>query len=389
MKELARYKIHAVVLILGFCIASVMFSYSFGIMVNKEAEQKDIEACQYQYTACFYASPTENANVCPERDALTQDMLTLLDGIKETGDIVVHTSFINVNLGVYGVCTANIYFDGQMPKYRLVKGDFPTEEQLQSDGRYVVLGINKKDATYRRDGRDYILIQEDEYEVTGYISAKNSTILDNKILLFYSSIGDRIKQNLLDYYRMAMLNIIYESDTNSETYTYMSDYIHSLDAYEEEYGTYESSNYNIMVSDSGEQWYSTAEPLPMYGTWSKLIYLFCIVMLLYVMELWMQQRREEFAIRKAFGYSDAKIMGLIMAQMAKLLLVAVVMSELIISLLTYADVGIYVLNTKDIFDRVVRELIFAILTFLFVSIIPFIRICTEKPMVLLCRGKAG
>lgn len=380
MKDLARYKIHSIVLIFGFCIASVMFSYSAGIMVNKDAEQKDIEACEYQYTACFCASPTANASL--ERDVLTKDMLALLDGIKGTGDVAVYTSFININLGVYGLGTANIYFDGKMPKYRLIKGNFPTEEQLQSDGRYVVLGINKKDMTYRRNGRDYILIQEDEYEVTGYISAKNSRILDNKILLFYSCMGDRIKNNLLDYYRMGALNIIYESDTNSGVYTYMWDYLHNLDAYEKEYAADESV-YNIMVSDLGEQWYSTAAPLPMYGTWAKLIYVFCIVLLFYVMELWMQQRKEEFAIRKAFGYSDIKIMGLVMVQMAKLLLIAVILSELIISLLTFADVGIYVLDTKDIFDRVVRELIFVISTFILVSIIPFIRIYTEKPTDLL------
>lgn len=385
MREIARYKFHAVVLLLGFCIASVMFSYSFGISVNREAEKKDIAACQYQYTACFCATPAVEAGF--ERATLVEGMHTLIDGIKGTSDILVYISQIDVYLDhIYAGCLADIYVDGQMPKYSFIRGSFPTEEQLQSDGRYVVLGINKRDAVYKRDGRDYILIQGEEYEVTGYVSAENSRISDNEILLFYSCISDKIKDSLLGYYMMARLNIIYESDENSEVDTYMMNYLHSLGVYAGEEG--ESERYNVMVSHSVDRMYSTADPLPMYGTLAKLIYVFCIVMLFYVMELWMRHRQEEFAIRKAFGYSDARIIGLVTLQTAKLLLMAVILSELIISLLTFADIGIYVLNTKDICDRVVREAVFSALTFILVSIIPFVRICTEKPTVLLSRGKA-
>lgn len=378
MKELARYKIHAFVLIFGFCIASVMFSYSTGIMVNKEAEQKDIEAHEYEYAACFFASPT--ANVSDKRDVLMEDMLAMLDNAVGTDDIVVRTGGFNVNMGAHGSCLANMVFRGRMPKYHFVKGNFPTEEQLQSDGRYVVLGISKKDAAYIKAGRDYILIQGEEYEVTGYISAEHSRILDNEVLLFYDGVGDSVKKNLLDYYRMGALAFIYESDTDSEAYTYMLDYAAHLGGYPEEK---QKERYSITVSDFVQGLYSTAAPLPMYGIWAKLIYAFCIILLFYVMDLWMQQRRKEFAIRKACGYSGARIMGLVMGQTAKLLVVAVILSELIISLLIVADVGIYVLNTRDILDRVVWELLFAISTFILVGIIPFIRIYTEKPADLL------
>lgn len=378
MRELARYKIHAFILLFGFCIASVMFSYSAGIMVNKEAEQKDIEACEYEYTACFCASPT--ADVSFERDVLMEDMLDMLDNTAGTDDIVVRTGSFDINIGAHGRCLAYIVFPGQMPKYHLVKGKFPTEEQLRSDGRYVVLGINRKDAAYKKAGKDYILIQGEEYEVTGYISAERSRILDNEVLLFYDCVGDSVKKNLLDPYMMNALPIVYESDTDSETYTYMLDYITHLGGYPEEK---QKERYNVTVVDFMPIWYTTSEPLSAYAIWAKLIYAFCIILLFYVMDLWMQQRRKEFAIRKACGYSGTKIMGLVMGQTAKLLVVAVVLSELIISFLIFADVGIYVLNTRDIFDRVMRELLFVISTFILVSIIPFIRIYTEKPADLL------
>lgn len=390
MRELLRFKMNAMFLVISFCIASAMYNYSGGVEGSVNAEETDRRLYEFTYGASVSVGGAAEAG--DNRKQAKEDMLACIEGIAEEENTLIFLSVFNVYVNdAHTGCTAEIYMSGPMPKYSFVKGGFPTEEQLSSGMRYVVLGDGMKHNTYRRSGKDYILIQGDEYEVTGYVSAPNSGILSNTILLFYNAMGSNIIDTLCEYYIGDPFIVQYMSDTNQAAYTHMMDYLHTLvpaSKSESEY-VLESDVYKFIVSDGAEKhdYSSNAEQTLRYQSFAKLIFVFCIIVIMFVLWLWMVQRQEEFAIRKAFGYSAFKLWVMVFIEIAELILVAAVLSELVIAVIAFVDKDMYVFKIGDVYSRFFREVSFIYICLIIVSILSFINLCIKKPVVLMNKGK--
>lgn len=390
MRELIRFKMNAVFLVISFCIASVMYNYSGGVEGSVNAEETDKRLYKFTYGATVSVGGTACAG--DNREQAKQDMLACLEGIAEEENTLIILSVFDVYVNdAHTGCTAEIYLSGPMPKYSFVKGGFPTEEMLSSGMRYVVLGDGMKHNTYRRTGKDYILIQGDEYEVTGYVSAPNSGILSNTILLFYDAMGGNIIDTLCEYYLSESFIVQYMSDTNQAAYTHMMDYLHTLVPSSESQWEYvlESDIYKFVTSDGANKhnYSSNAEQVLEYQGFAKLIYVFCIIVILFVLWLWMVQRQEEFAIRRAFGYSAFKLWFMLLVEIAELILIAAILSELVIAVLAFTDRGLYVFKIGDFYTRFLREACFIYISLMIVSIVPLIKLCTDKPIMRMNEGE--
>lgn len=378
VKKIFRYRLNTIFLIIGFCIASVAFHYSMGTYVSKDGEDTDIKKCSFKEGACFVAVPTVDGYI-PDNDILNDDIDALLKNIEGESNTLIYilqiVPYINEQ---HGMASADIYLSGPMPKYDFVYGGFPSEEVLSSGNLCVVLGINKKDYTYRRNGKYYIKIEGEEYLVTGFVSAENSRILDNEVLLFYTCVGNNVKDSLYNYYLSGTLGINYESDVNTNVYTLMKNYVDKCP----------SDTYTFYVSQGAmDKNYSTAVKNPVYKLFSDLIYIFCIVMIFFVIEFWMMRRKEEFAIRKAFGYTNAKLFKMIFYELLCILLAAIVLSETFLAVLSYLNTGLYVLEISDIYNRFVMEVIFGVVTLFSVSISPLLKLLKYRPAQLMSEVK--
>jgi len=374
VKKKLRYRLNTFFLIIGFCIASVAFHYSMGTYVSQDGEETDIKKCSFEEGACFSVVPAV-AGYIPDKDILNNDIDALLKNIEGENNTLIYileiAPYINEQ---HGMASADIYLSGPMPKYDFVYGGFPSEKVLNSGNLCVVLGINKKDYTYRRAGQYYINIEDEEYLVTGFVSAQNSRILDNEVLLFYDCVGNNVRDSLYNYYLSSTLTINYESDVNADVYTLMNNYVDKCP----------SDTYIFYMSHgSVDKKYSTAVKNPVYKQFSNLIYIFCIIMIFFVIELWMMRRKEEYAIRKAFGYTNAKLFKMVFYELLCMLLAAIVLSEAFLAILSYLDTGLYVLEISDIYNRFVMEVIFGAVTLLLVSISPLLKLIKYRPAQLM------
>ena len=118
-----------------------------------------------------------------------------------------------------------VFSRGEGLKLPLCEGRYPTEEELQKGELMVVLGKTGKEKTYQRNGADYILIDGEEYRVTGYCSGIRSTIANRLTILFYPCFDERVKEGLLsagETYSIVMtlnsdgtsVNLLYEKVKN-------------------------------------------------------------------------------------------------------------------------------------------------------------------------------
>lgn len=353
------------------------------------AEETDKQLYRFAYSACAGISAAPKAR--NDRKQAEQDMLACIEGIEEEQGtlIFIDEIFVYVN-HAYTSCPAEIYLSGPMPKYSFVRGGFPTEEMLSSGIRYVVLGDGRKHETYKRSGKDYILIQGEEYEVTGYVSAPNSGILSDTILLFYDCVSDNIVDSLCEYYLGENFVVNYMSDTNPEAETLMMDHLYTLvgDSKSEYDYILESDTYYFITSSGADKnYFSNAEHVLRYKSFANLIYMFCIIMIMFVLWLWMTQRKEEFAIRKEFGYSPFKLSVMVLIEIVELLFVAALLAELVIAAIAFAGKELYVLEIGNVYSRFLRQANFICISLILVGAIPFIKLYIEKPAVLLNRGK--
>lgn len=97
----------------------------------------------------------------------------------------------------------------------------------------------------------------------------------------------------------------------------------------------------------------------------------------------MMRRKEEYAIRKAFGYTNAKLFKMVFYELLCMLLAAIVLSEAFLAILSYLDTGLYVLEISDIYNRFVMEVIFGAVTLLLVSISPLLKLIKYRPAQLM------
>ncbi len=390
MRQLIRFKMNAVFLVISFCIASVMYNYSAGVEGSINAEETDKLLYKFTYGATVSVGAATEAGY--NRKQAKQDMLACIEGITEEQNTLIFISVFCVYVNyAHTSCMAEIYLSGPMPKYSFVKGGFPTEEMLSSGMRYVVLGDGMRHNTYRKSGKDYILIQGDEYEVTGYVSAPNSGILSDTILLFYDAIGSNVIDSLCEYYISESFVLQYMSDTNQAVYTLMMDYLHTLvlnSKSEFEY-VLESDVYKFITSDGARKhdYSSNAEQVLRYQRFARLIYIFCIIVIMFVLWLWMVQRQEEFTIRKTFGYSVFKLWGMVLVEITELILVSAILSELVIAVIAFVDKDMYVFKIEDAYSRFLMEVCFIYISLIIVGIVSFINLCTKKPVTLMNKGK--
>ncbi len=389
MRQLLKNRLQAVCLIIGFVVSSIAFHYSTGMNVSEELESEDITNNTYKYGANIVVTPAYHSEYSKE-DRIG-DLLEVIGSVQAVAGCYVCLpslpAYIDDN---FAQSIVDIYISGDMPKYPIVSGSYPTEQMLASGHRYVVLGIDKKALTFNRNGKDYIKIEGESYEVCGYISADNSRILDNKVLLFAGCLGDKMLDCLYYQYISGLVFLSYHSDDIQDVYSIAEQLVYTLAVPDEENMSesvvlhFENDRVQFELSNGPyEGLFSTAVKAPEYKQLTNLIYLFCIMLTIFVFEFWIIKRKKEFAIRKVCGYTNGKLFMMLVKETFIALITALFISELLMFFIDYAGVGIPMFHSRQVYYRFVMGSFYVFITMLLTSVYPFIQLCVKNPVKLM------
>lgn len=284
-------------------------------------------------------------------------------------DIVIADTLFYVGDSEYPR-TSDVVLYGDELVYPVVEGGYPDNQTLESDEPSVVLGKYLKRFTYRRNGKDYIKINGDEYYVTGYVSAENSNVFDYKVILYYECIGEGALKDVEYYKNNAGIFITFNSYSDVVKYNTLFDYyekIYPENWYETDY---ESFEFGDSISDDSRKN-------------AVLIYAFTLIIITLVIVYWYLSNKKEFAIRRTYGYSKIRIIAMMVKRLMTLLFVAMFVSELIIFLMNRLEGPFEILGVGDYFDQLRVMLKYVVITIPIIMIFPIVQICFDSPDALL------
>ncbi len=296
MKALLRYKYISVWMIVVFATSFVVFNYNMQAKLTEKFESEDRADNAYKYESTVLIFPTmtsyyENINYA----GYFIDAVSQID--KDDINIsIIDATFRLDDCGLYSL--SDLYIDGMQYKYPLVKGSYPTKEQLESGEGFVVLGRNKRKYVFVENDKEFLRINGEKYQVTGYISTSRSHYLNNEIIIYNDNHDSMIWQSVNDYIKMGIVQVVFMSDTNAGLCNVVEDF-------EERIKLLSNDTLEILIISTDENLKITTSFVPelKYRKWAWIAYVFCIVTNILICQYWIVCRKKEFAIKKAYGFS--------------------------------------------------------------------------------------
>lgn len=339
-------------------ISIFMFRYVREDLHLEQRETRDYYRMEYSNEVSFALSVEQAA----------------LGGLTKCFDNNVNISIVDISLFLddTGYCyMSEIIISGDDYLYPLVKGSYPSESRLATGKPCAVLGKKLHRLTYKKDGKRYIKICGDEYEVTGYISMKESSILDHRLVLFNECLGKGVTDNL-NYLADAMGLICiagYNYGGQQDLENGLADVCQRYD--------------NTMAYGDYHRFVESEKADKRYISYARLLFVFSLVTLIMFGSLWMLQYRREIVIRRAFGYSVFRILLGLAVRIIVLIIASIISTELIYIIIRYASSDLLIINKGSVCDAVV-DYIYAGIIIITVLMVPItISVLKNNPHKLL------
>lgn len=240
--------------------------------------------------------------------------------------------------------------------FRLISGEMPDADSKEN---VAVLGRQQKSLTYSREGRDYIFICGEEYHVTGYVSEKNSEVVDSLIMLFWNQCGGNVKESV-DFFAGTPMQVcvVVEGDNVEGWYYRHSDIL----------GRYAE---NIRLSDNYDDGYNVYVN-DYYLQLSYLLYAFSLIVLVIMIKYWISMHMEEFIVRRIVGYERHQLLGYVGRKLCRIL-ICVSLPCLLIRM-GIDCLGGSVTDAGSILGQVIWAVCFCAFTFMLLLIYPMYKI---------------
>lgn len=273
-----RYPLSDTFMLIGMVIAfaAVVIGIAAFERVNKAGEEGNNYKYASEAVVNFYTRDGSVLNV---------------DELAQNDKINTEIVDFSVVMGGYTRLCEVCYSYNEIPPYRLLEGNYPTQEDIINNSRVVNIGQSQLQFTYDRNGERYIKIDDIEYKVIGIFGGENFETLDYMIYFVYDCMDDIHKMTINS---MDSVFIRYSSN-NYNVSEIVTPIINKLG--DNIFGNLEESSNHSLVSvkdDSKKNLYFT-------------IYGFAVVICIIISELWIYERKGEIAVLKAVGFKNISI----------------------------------------------------------------------------------
>ena len=295
IRKLFRYPAVDGYLFFSFVIAFTALFVALSLFNSVWNYEDDCESLQYMSTYSCTLLKSEEL----ELDKLAQDWKCSLLAT----DISVELSFSGKT--VSSVC--ELYFRTDEMIYPLVSGSYP--ESLRDDQPVCVIGreIAKLSGA---DVGDTVVLDGENYKVTGILGTEGSDYLDGKLLLWYPAIAENTAEHLRLFDSMELL---FASNTR-DTY----------ECYKSFYDSIKDSDGVISVTGTGAYTDSDFGKSSTEAYFYILLYSFSILHCVIASDLWIYKRKYELSVKKVLGYTNGLLILDIFLQILRLVTAAAV-----------------------------------------------------------------
>lgn len=251
------------------------------------------------------------------------------------------------------------------PMYPFVEGGFPEHSEIVQRP-LVILGINWKEYCRKDNGQYYYMLQDEEYEVAGFISSGRSVAFDYDILVFWENMGVHLKEHLMQQSD----SVIYSLESNRAPVAAV-------------YERLAEGNSNIMELPDTDM---SASAVPDMGEerYCLLLYVFAFAAVVVSVTLWLDRRGHELSVRRTYGYSYVDIFFLVLKELSVYTVAGCIVSFLF--LLGFNQIFSLIsteFHTKFDWLLIVGMLVATEITAFLVTLVQMLRLVALKPIELL------
>ena len=356
--------------VLGFALAMLMVSMGTSYVTEMVCATNDKKSYAppngYQLAVSIFLEEEQKVDM--------EYMLKAFEETKEKTGIFVNDIMLNLDaakVNEFVAASAEWFKKDAVWHYPLSQGRYYTREEILERKNVVLIGKNLQKYVEEENNEKYIGIEGTRYKVLGIVGFKDKDSLwDSRLFMPITSLPDKELENLeLGSFSCAIYNHKNVVDENIELLE---------QSFAQRYDNVVIENIGKLETDNAmEQVVTNPDNILLMGI---LGYLVAVVYAINIVALWMEKRRKEMGVRKAFGYSNLSITKLIMCEMAGLTFLGCIIGlgiqfllKLFVSRILDYDLTIYISNVVISFGIVA-------ITTLLTSIWPVMKIMKIQPV---------
>ncbi|MDD5889041.1 MAG: ABC transporter permease [Ruminococcus sp.] len=286
-------------------------------------------------------------------------------------DLLLHTNASEVN--VYNKVSGEYFTNNNVWHYPLISGSYYTAEDVKKGNKVVVLGSKLLKEAYERNGNKYIEIEEEEYLIKGVIGIPDEkSSWDNRIIMPCTSMPKNYFENNLQRDLEDISFVIY-----NEKGEYSQD-IKQINAEGKKFFDNFSLDYLGELQDDNSL--KVVVENPDFLLFVALIgYIITIIFAINITVFWIEKRKYEISVRKAFGFTNGSIMKMIFKEMIGFAIISFAIAIIVQFLLGLAVGSIANYTLKLYLPNLVIGLVVVLVTSLVTTLIPAIKAIKVEP----------
>ena len=286
-------------------------------------------------------------------------------------DLLLHTDASEVN--AYNKVSGEYFTNNNVWHYPLISGSYYTADDVKKGNKVVVLGSKLLKEAYERNGNKYIEIEEEEYLIKGVIGIPDEkSSWDNRIIMPCTSIPKNYFKNNLQRDLEDISFVIY-----NEKGEYSQD-IKQINAEGKKLFDNFSLDYLGELQDDNSL--KVVVENPDFLLFVALIgYIITIIFAINITVFWIEKRKYEISVRKAFGFTNGSIMKMIFKEMIGFAIISFAIAIIVQFLLGLAVGSIANYTLKLYLPNLVIGLFVVLVTALVTTLIPAIKAIKVEP----------
>lgn len=339
-------------------------------------------------SSLFYGEKTIDNNAPPngevyaldgnlKKDCNNEIFNRLFSGIdNDTGlylnNLLLHIDGSEVNS--YYSASAEYFKNNDLWHYPLVSGKYFTADDVKNGNKVVLIGSSLDEYSYKKNNEKYIKIEE-EYRVVGTIGfANQKSRWDGRIIMPCTSLPKNYFEEFNDNKYLGISFIMY---SNLGDYLKSEEFIKSQgksilkDFSFEDLGQIQSNSDQVLSL--------AAENPDKILLIAAIGYLVTLVFAINITIFWIEKRKYEISVRKAFGFTNGSIMKMIFIEMIGFAIISFVIA-IIMQFVLSVVVGSIANYTLQLYlPNLVIGLVVVLVTALVTTLIPVIKAIKVEP----------
>lgn len=359
MKRISKINIQKAFVISVLAVSVFMFQYHSAAENTDKWESWDADTMQYRSELVFSVTG-EGFSTDVFRD------MRVDDSIISVVDLSVYLDDAGASYMTDIIVSGDDYF---IP---VCRGSYPSPERLATGKPCAVLGKKLYQFTYQKGDARYIKIRGDEYEVVGYAAAENSGIFNHRVILFADCLGDGAAKDINYFTSARGLILLLDSNARLE-----EDMLHDFERY------MENEAYGIMRLEGYPRFVESESVDYRYRMYASVIYVFSVMTVILISALWLLQQKRELAVKKAFGYSNFRLLREMAEELVEMMGIAIICAGLVVLAVYAIEKELVFITEEKIIEALISLTGYILITLPLLLIIPAVMLICRNPMKML------